>query len=156
MSLADLSTLYRQVIMDHANHPRNRRKLEHASHQLELLNPTCGDAIVVYAQVNDDRLQEVSFFGQGCSISIASASMMTLALKGKTLDQALQLVQDFNHLIQGHEIDDQSQDALSDAVFLQGIKQFPARYKCAVLAWKAMQGAIENPHIEQSYIDEKE
>lgn len=151
MALDKLSNLYRQVILDHAQHPRNQRKLESYSYQMELLNPTCGDAIVVQCLLDgseeDDTtvVKQVAFDGYGCSISIASASMMTEVLIGKKLSRALEIVQAFNQLISSTDtISETDEEVLKDAFSLAGLKQFPSRYKCGILAWKAFEmGAIE-------------
>lgn len=143
MGLSNLSHLYREVILDHAQHPHHHYALDNATHHMELLNPTCGDAIMVQMVVKDQVIEEVAYTGHGCSISMASASMMTEAIKGLTFDKALKLIDVFNRLVKGETIDEQWEIALKDAYFLEGVKQFPARYKCAVLAWKAAAGAVD-------------
>ncbi|WP_124058088.1 Fe-S cluster assembly sulfur transfer protein SufU [Vaginisenegalia massiliensis] len=152
MGLNKLDQLYRAVIMDHAQHPRNNQPLEHYTHQTELLNPTCGDAIIVQCLIEEGCVKEVGFTGYGCSISMASASMMTQAMKGQTLEKAQQLINQFNEMIGGspHEqgtlldlIQRQAlEEDLQDAALLEGVKKFPARYKCAILAWKALEVAV--------------
>lgn len=147
MGLDKLAHLYREVLLDHAQHPRNRGELADPTHQMELLNPTCGDAVIVQCRLVEGKVEAVAFQGSGCSISIASASMMTEVLAGQTLDQALALVNDFNHLIsdQATSLNEASLDeALKDAYFLEGLKQFPSRYKCGVLAWKAFELGVKN------------
>lgn len=148
MGLDKLAHLYREVLLDHAQHPRNRGELADPTHQMELLNPTCGDAVIVQCRLVEGKVEAVAFQGSGCSISIASASMMTEVLAGQTLDQALALVNHFNHLINGQTaslLDEASLDeALKDAYFLEGLKQFPSRYKCGVLAWKAFELGVKN------------
>lgn len=153
---SNLSALYREVVLDHARQPRNQRKLAQPSHQMELLNPTCGDALMIQILVEEDQIVEAAFTGYGCSISIASASMMTEALTGLNVAHALHLIAYFNQLVGGTKVEhltgnqtgnqekDQEilEDALKDAVLLEGVKQFPARYKCAVLAWKAAESAF--------------
>lgn len=147
MGLDKLAHLYREVLLDHAQHPRNRGELADPTHQMELLNPTCGDAVIVQCRLVEGKVEAVAFQGSGCSISIASASMMTEVLIGQTLDQALALVAHFNHLIsdQATSLNEASLDeALKDAYFLEGLKQFPSRYKCGVLAWKAFELGVKN------------
>lgn len=153
MGLDKLAHLYREVLLDHAQHPRNRGELADPTHQMELLNPTCGDAVIVQCRLVEGKVEAVAFQGSGCSISIASASMMTEVLAGQTLDQALVLVNDFNHLISDQatsSLDEASlneaslDEALKDAYFLEGLKQFPSRYKCGVLAWKAFELGVKN------------
>lgn len=140
MSLDDL---YRRVIMDHYQQPRNRGRIEDGSVSVELNNPTCGDRISLQMQVDDGKIQKAKFLGEGCSISMASASMMTEAVEGLTLDEALHLVDLFSRMIQGEEVDPE-EFPLEDIEALQGVSKFPARIKCATLAWKALeQGAKE-------------
>lgn len=150
MAIGKLSNLYRQVILDHANNPRNRQQLEEYTGQVELLNPTCGDAIVIQYQLQQDIINRVAFSGHGCSISIASASMMTEVMKGLPIHQALHLIDIFNALVSGMEItlDSEMEEQLKDALFLEGVKQFPARYKCAILAWKALEMGIAKEQTE--------
>lgn len=154
MALDNLSSLYQTVIMDHYQRPRNQGKLTEPSHQMELLNPTCGDAIVVECRVEDNRIQEIGFSGYGCAISMASASMMTQAMKGKTVEEAKALVNDFNALVGGQSdpvLDpDQAKKALKEAVLLENIKQFPARYKCAILAWRALEKGLNQEESGES------
>lgn len=154
---SNLSVLYREVVLDHARQPRNQRKLSHPSHQMELLNPTCGDALMIQMVVEQDQITDMAFTGYGCSISIASASMMTEALIGLSVTQALNLINYFNQLVGGTTISHNSEhyennqemleEALKDAALLEGVKQFPGRYKCAVLAWKAAESAFMNDSI---------
>ena len=139
MSLNQLNQLYRQVILDHGQHPRHFGKLDHASQEVELFNPTCGDAIVLSLKIEDDYIVDLAFSGQGCTISMASASMMCEALLGKTKDQALAMIATFQALVGGPgQADESWEQALGDAALLEGVKAFPARYKCAILAWKAL------------------
>ncbi|MBD3949275.1 SUF system NifU family Fe-S cluster assembly protein [Tuanshanicoccus lijuaniae] len=143
MALNDLAHLYREVILDHAQHPRNQQTMRNATYQMELLNPTCGDAITVQLMVSSaGSIEKVTYTGSGCSISMASASMMTEVLMNKTLDEAIHLIEQFNRLVKGEAIEDESEELLKDAYYLAGVKNFPARYKCAVLAWKAVENAI--------------
>lgn len=131
--------------MDHSRQPRNRKVLTDATHHMELLNPTCGDAIQVTMQVEDGIIQDIGFNGSGCAISIASASMMTEVMKGQPVDTAIDLSHAFNQLVGGVNEDTiqletaEVEKLLKDANFLDGVKKFPARYKCAVLAWRALE-----------------
>lgn len=143
MGLDKLGGLYRQVVMDHAKNPRNKGSLDEVTHQVELLNPTCGDMIQVQCAVRDHRIESVKFIGEGCSISMASASMMTEVMVGKSLDEVRTIVQQFDHLIGGTAEDVSEAYDLHDAECLAGVKQFPARYKCAALAWHAIDQMIE-------------
>jgi len=138
MSHFDLDTLYRQVIMDHYKHPRNRGTFEDESLTVEMNNPTCGDRIFLQIKLDGDIVEDVKFTGEGCSISLASASMMTQAIKGKTVEEALAMSELFSQMMLGKEIDFDD-FGLEDIEALQGVSNFPARIKCATLAWKAME-----------------
>ncbi|RAZ66649.1 Fe-S cluster assembly sulfur transfer protein SufU [Planococcus maitriensis] len=140
MSFNNLDQLYRQVIMDHYKTPRNKGALEEDSVNIEMNNPTCGDRIQLTLQVEDGIVKDAKFDGEGCSISMASASMMTQAVKGKDVDTALKLSGIFSDMMLGKEYDD-SVD-LGDIEALQGVSKFPARIKCATLAWKAMEKGV--------------
>lgn len=133
-----LDDLYRRVIMDHYKSPRNRGSLEDDALTVEMNNPTCGDKILLQLQLEGDTVKAAKFTGEGCSISIASASMMTDAIKGKKLEEALQMAEDFSSMMQGEdkEFDYEELEALS------GVNKFPARIKCATLAWNAMKKGI--------------
>lgn len=141
MSFNNLDTLYRQVIMDHYKNPRNKGTLNQGL-TLEMNNPTCGDRIQLHFIIENDRVIDAKFEGEGCSISLASASMMTQVVKGKTVEEALKLSQYFSNMMLGKEADSEDLD-LGDIEALQGVQKFPARIKCATLAWKAMEKAID-------------
>lgn len=140
MSLDDL---YRRVIMDHYQRPRNKGRIEEGAVTVDLNNPTCGDRISLQMRVEDGKIEEAKFLGEGCSISLASASMMTEAVKGLTVNQALELVDLFSRMMQGEEID-LDQFPLEDIEALTGVAKFPARIKCATLAWKALEKGVES------------
>ncbi|RQW21253.1 SUF system NifU family Fe-S cluster assembly protein [Bacillus sp. C1-1] len=145
MSSRDLDTLYRQVIMDHYKKPRNRGELDGDSLTVNLNNPTCGDRVQVQMKVKNGKVSEAVFTGEGCSISLASASMMTQAIKGLPVEQALTLSQIFSDMMQGKDYDEDMFD-LGDIEALSGVTKFPARIKCATLAWKALeQGLNDKP-----------
>lgn len=164
MSLFDLSSLYKEVIMDHSKSPRHQKQIENHSHRIELLNPTCGDAIIVEFTVKDDLIEDIGFTGQGCAISIASADMMCGTLKGKHTDQAIEIIANFTHLIGGDSqldpdqlmSDSQLKNTLNDAYLLEGIKKFPARYKCGILAWRALELGINQSNPTEEGIIERE
>lgn len=141
MSSNHLDTLYRQVIMDHYKNPRNKGVLENDSLTINMNNPTCGDRIQLTLKIEEGVVKDAKFEGEGCSISMSSASMMTQAIKGKKLDEALKLSEVFSQMMQGKEYDD-SLD-LGDIEALQGVSKFPARIKCATLAWKAMEKGMK-------------
>lgn len=140
MSFKNLDQLYRSVIMDHYKTPRNKGTIENDSINIEMNNPTCGDRIHLTLQVEDGIVKDAKFDGEGCSISMASASMMTQAVKGKDVETALGLSKTFSDMMLGKEYDE-SED-LGDIEALQGVSQFPARIKCATLAWKAMEKGV--------------
>ncbi|MFC4713921.1 Fe-S cluster assembly sulfur transfer protein SufU [Planococcus dechangensis] len=142
MSFNNLDQLYRQVIMDHYKTPRNKGTLEEDSVNIEMNNPTCGDRIQLTLQVEDGIVKDAKFDGEGCSISMASASMMTQAVKGKDVDTALKMSGIFSDMMLGKEYDDSID--LGDIEALQGVSKFPARIKCATLAWKAMEKGVHN------------
>lgn len=134
----NLDTLYRQVIMDHYKSPRNKGVLDGEALTVDMNNPTCGDRIQLQFQVEDNIVKNVKFDGEGCSISMASASMMTQAVKGKKLEEALKMSELFSQMMMGENINTEKLD-LEDIEALQGVSKFPARIKCATLAWKAME-----------------
>jgi nitrogen fixation NifU-like protein len=143
MSSADLRDLYQQVIMDHNKKPRNFREMSDANHLAHGNNPLCGDALVVYVKLNGDVIEDVSFQGSGCAISVASASLMTEALKGKTVAEA-QTIYDLVHTqMTGGDVEPAS---LGKLEVLAGVKEFPARVKCATLSWHTVHTAMDNDH----------
>lgn len=141
MSFSNLDQLYRQVIMDHYRTPRNKGKLEDSNLTIDMNNPTCGDTIRVQLKVEDGVVVDTKFDGEGCSISLASASMMTQAIKGKSVKVALDMSKLFSDMMVGKDIEAGDLD-LGDIIALQGVSQFPARIKCATLAWKAMEKGV--------------
>jgi nitrogen fixation protein NifU and related proteins len=131
--------LYTQVIMDHYRRPRNRGKLEGADLEEHLLNPLCGDEVTVYAVFDGDRVADVKFDGRGCSISLASASMMTERLMGKSREEAEKEIQGFKAMMVGEE----EFPEMDDLAALKGVIQYPSRIKCATLAWTAFRQGLE-------------
>jgi nitrogen fixation protein NifU and related proteins len=142
MSSNKLDQLYRSVIMDHYKNPRNKGIIEESSITVDMNNPTCGDVIHLTLQVDDGIVQNAKFEGDGCSISMASASMMTQIVKGKKVDEALKAATVFSDMMLGKEVDDSID--LGDIEALAGVSKFPARIKCATLAWKAMEKGVGN------------
>ncbi|MGX7111373.1 Fe-S cluster assembly sulfur transfer protein SufU [Gemella cuniculi] len=140
MSFNNLKDLYKQVILDHSKHPRNNGVLED-SYKLEMLNPSCGDKITVSMNIEDNIIKDIKFIGTGCSISLASASMLTEELKGLTVEKANEKIKDFLNMIMGAEF---NEDNLEDSVALENISQLPARVKCATLAWKITEKILED------------
>ena len=144
MSHDSRSELYLQVILEHNKNPRNFKKLDKPTHSAEGYNPLCGDHLNVYMHVNNDNIiEEITFDGDGCAISRASTSMMTAALKGKPLEEAKILFTQFHQLITGELNPDKDEHTLGKLAIFSGIWHFPARVKCASLAWHTMNGAIE-------------
>ncbi len=143
MSFNNLDALYRQVIMDHYKNPRNKGSLDEGNLTIDMNNPTCGDRIRLTMKVEDGIVVDAKFDGEGCSISMSSASMMTQAIKGKDIETALKMSSIFSNMMQGKEYDDSDLD-LGDIEALQGVSKFPARIKCATLAWKAMEKGLND------------
>ncbi len=142
--MSELSELYQQVILDHNKKPRNFHKMETANRRAEGFNPLCGDQLNVYLHVEDDQVQDVSFEGSGCAISKASASMMTQAVKGKTKEEAEILFKEFHRMAIG-ELDEESEpNHLGKLKIFAGVRDFPARVKCATLSWHTMHAALNN------------
>ncbi len=141
MSMNKLDQLYRSVIMDHYKKPRNKGVIDDSNISIDMNNPTCGDRIHLSLQVEDNIVKDAKFDGEGCSISMSSASMMTQTIIGKTTEEAVELAHVFSEMMLGHE-HDESLD-LGDVEALSGVSQFPARIKCATLSWKAMEKGIK-------------
>ncbi|CAM4273878.1 SUF system NifU family Fe-S cluster assembly protein [Paenibacillus alkaliterrae] len=139
----NLDDLYRRVIMDHYKNPRNRGTMNEESVTINLNNPTCGDRISLQLQVVDGKVTDAKFSGEGCSISMSSASMMTEAVKGKSFDEALSMADRFSALMKGEPVEFEE---LEDIEALSGVNKFPARIKCATLAWNALRKGIEHQH----------
>lgn len=138
--MSNLDQLYRSVIMDHYKKPRNKGAIEGSNVSIDMNNPTCGDRIHLTLQVEDGIVSDAKFEGEGCSISMSSASMMTQMVKGKTTEEAVELAHVFSDMMLGKEHDEDLD--LGDVEALSGVAQFPARIKCATLAWKAMEKGI--------------
>ncbi|WP_068780220.1 Fe-S cluster assembly sulfur transfer protein SufU [Paenibacillus sp. GM2] len=134
-----LDDLYRRVIMDHYKNPRNRGKFDDDSLTVDLNNPTCGDRISLQLKLEDGVVKDARFTGEGCSISMSSASMMTEAVKGRTYAEAMDLASRFSSLMQGEPVDF---DEYEELEALSGVNKFPARIKCATLAWNALKKGI--------------
>lgn len=138
------SDLYQQVVLEHNRNPRNFRKIENHTHFAEGYNPLCGDHLFIYLHVNDDKIiDDISFEGDGCAISRASTSMMTQTLKGKTLEQANQLFEEFRKLVTGDLNPEKDENKLCKLAIFSSIWHFPSRVKCAILGWHTMKGAID-------------
>src|ERR1044071_511994 len=142
--MSELSELYQQVILDHNKKPRNFHKLESPSHTAEGHNPLCGDQLTVYLHVEDNQVKDVSFEGSGCAISKASASMMTQAVKGKTKAEAETLFNEFHRMARGQLDEENEPHHLGKLTIFAGVREFPARVKCATLSWHTMHAALHD------------
>lgn len=144
--MSALRELYQELIIDHSRHPRNFGELKDPTHSQEGYNPLCGDRLTVYLRIDKNKIIALRFRGEGCAISIASASLMTEALLGKTIDEACILFKHFHLLATNtnnkiHQ--DTSDEILGKLKALGGVSQFPARVKCATLGWHTLQAALE-------------
>ena len=133
--------LYQELILDHNRKPKNFREIENADRKVEGHNPLCGDQLTLWLKMDGDRIADVSFKGQGCAISKASASMMTASVKGKTRDEAEHLFEQFHELVIGH-LDEAHQKELGSLRAFGGVSKFPLRVKCASLAWHTLHSAL--------------
>jgi nitrogen fixation protein NifU and related proteins len=138
--MADLSGLYQEVILDHSKRPHNFRVLDDATAHAEGYNPLCGDRLTLYMRLEGDQIRDVAFKGSGCAISTASASILTETLKGKTRAQAEGLFEIFHDLVTGKGSGDK--ERLGKLAVFSGVSEFPARVKCATLAWHTMKSAL--------------
>lgn len=144
----NLDDLYRRVIMDHYKNPRNRGSFADDALKIELNNPTCGDRITLQLKVEDGVVKDARYSGEGCSISMSSASMMTEAVKGQTVEHALELADRFSSLMKGEAVDFEDYE---DIEALSGVNKFPARIKCATLAWNALRKGIDVEEHHQEH-----
>ena len=143
--LDELRDLYQEVILDHGKDPRNFRKPDNANCEAAGHNPLCGDRLVVYLSVDESNIvQDAAFLGNGCAISMASASMMTEIIRGKTKIEAEELFRRFHEMCKSDEGADFSEDEdIERLMVLSGVRQFPVRVKCATLAWHTMDAALK-------------
>lgn len=141
--MSELSDLYQEVILDHNKSPRNFRKCEECNHNAEGYNPLCGDHIFVYINLQDDVIKDITFQGSGCAISKSSASLMTSILKGKTKEQAEELFGKFHDVVTSRIGEEQDLESLGKLAVFAGVRDYPARVKCASLAWHTMLNALK-------------
>jgi nitrogen fixation protein NifU and related proteins len=141
---ADIAALYQELILDHYRRPRNKGELEGATTSVTMLNPLCGDEVALHVKFDGDRVGDVRFSGRGCSISQASASMMTQLVKGKSAAEIEQLRDTFRDMVMGTTPADDTEVAstMGSLRALSGVSRFPARVKCALLAWNALESAM--------------
>jgi nitrogen fixation protein NifU and related proteins len=137
----DLKQLYQDVIVDHNRSPRNFGKLENADRVLEGFNPLCGDRLTLYVKLDGNTISDIHFDGSGCAISVASASLMTEAMKGKSVEQAEQVFNDFHHLLTAEDAEPDL-DRFGKLAALAGVRDYPSRIKCASLCWHTLHAII--------------
>ena len=144
----DLKQLYQDIILEHGKNPKNFGKCENHTHQAKGHNPLCGDQVEVYLKMNkENKVEELTFEGSGCAISIASTSIMTELVKGKSLEVAKKIISEFLNMIKdGKEVktDDLTDDQKLKIMSLSGVKQYPMRVKCATLSWHTLVSAMAN------------
>ena len=138
----ELDELYREIILDHYRSPRNSRLLDDPDAEVEAANPFCGDEITLHVKVADGKLECIGLAGRGCSISQSSGSMMTELIEGMSVVEIRELTALFKGLMMGEDLSDEEMERLGDLEALQGVRQFPIRVKCALLAWSALQDAL--------------
>jgi nitrogen fixation NifU-like protein len=138
---AEVADLYQELIVDHSRRPRNFRRLERATHHAEGFNPLCGDKVTVYLELEKDIVREVSFEGEGCAISKASASLMTECIKGKSRMEVKRLFSRFRDVATG--VNNADPAGLGKLAAFSGLRGFPTRVKCATLAWHTLHAALD-------------
>lgn len=147
----NLRELYQEIILDHSRHPRHFGALAEANHVAEGHNPLCGDKVKVYLKVDEnDRIADVAFEGKGCAISVASASLMTELLQGRSVGEAERMMGGFLHLVKGEDgpgLDSEDKERLE---VMAGVSAFPMRVKCATLAWHAMKAALDGENAART------
>jgi nitrogen fixation NifU-like protein len=144
--MSDLSDLYQEVILDHNRRPRNWGKLADETRHAEGYNPLCGDRLTLHVKIDGDRLTGISFEGSGCAISKASASLMTDAVKGRTLTEAMDLFDKVHEMLTTPIDQPVDEGPVGKLAVLSGVREFPTRVKCASLAWHTLKSAITNPN----------
>jgi nitrogen fixation NifU-like protein len=141
--MSEVNDLYQEVILEHNKNPRNFRDIPDADKKALGNNPLCGDALQVYVAMDGEKITDVAFKGSGCAISKASASMMTQAVKGRTKDEAEELFDEFHRMVLG-ELDEESEEThLGKLRIFAGVREFPARVKCASLSWHTLHAALQ-------------
>ena len=138
--MVDIKDLYQEVIVDHNRNPRNFGKLDNADKKLEGFNPLCGDRLTLYLKINDDQIDDITFDGAGCAISVASASLMTDAMKGKSIEEAESIFNEFHELVTNE--DEIDFDKMGKLAVLAGVRNYPTRVKCATLCWHTLNSAL--------------
>ncbi len=142
--MSNINELYQEIILDHNKNPRNFRKIDHPTCSQEGFNPLCGDHLHLYLRLEDGIIKDISFEGNGCAISKSSASLMTTVLKGKTVAEADELFEKFHKLVTSSMDEEQQIEELGKLAVFSGVREFPARVKCASLAWHTLRAALDN------------
>jgi nitrogen fixation NifU-like protein len=142
--MSELSDLYQEVILEHNKNPRNFREIENADKFAEGHNPLCGDQLKLYLMMENDTVKDVAFKGSGCAISKASASMMTQVVKGKSREEAEILFGEFHKMVLGEMDEEREENRLGKLKIFAGVREFPARVKCASLSWHTLHAALNN------------
>jgi len=145
--MSDLSELYQEVILEHNKKPRNFREIETANHKADGQNPLCGDQLTVYLEMDGGAVADVAFVGSGCAISKASASMMTQAVKGKSKAEVETLFEEFGRMVRGEMDAETEENSLGRLTIFAGVREFPARVKCASLSWHTVHAAINGEDV---------
>jgi nitrogen fixation NifU-like protein len=143
----DLDELYQQVILDHNKNPKNFGVLENFDHKAKGHNPLCGDQITIYLRIKDNIIEDITFDGNGCAISKASGSIMTTVVKGKTLEEAQKMFGEFHDIVTSDTDSEVDFEKLGKLAVFAGVREFPARVKCASLSWHTLKQALDNPDI---------
>ncbi|HVS03088.1 MAG TPA: SUF system NifU family Fe-S cluster assembly protein [Thermoanaerobaculia bacterium] len=141
--MSDLTHLYQEIILDHCKRPRNLRQIPDADRRAEGDNPLCGDTITLYLDLAEGRVADVAFQGSGCAISTASASLLTEAVRGRTVEEAREMVAAFRELLTRGGAAESAEERLGKPAVLAGVREYPMRVKCATLAWHTLLAALE-------------
>jgi nitrogen fixation NifU-like protein len=141
--MSELNDLYQETILEHNKNPRNFREIAEASKKALGNNPLCGDVLQVFIAMDDDTIKDVAFKGSGCAISKASASMMTQAVKGKSSDEVKELFSEFTKMVRGEMDEETEENRLGRLKIFAGVREFPARVKCASLSWHTLNAALQ-------------
>lgn len=142
--MSHTNELYQEIILDHNKNPRNFRKMDNPTCSQEGFNPLCGDHLHLYLKLEDGMIRDISFEGNGCAISKSSASLMTSVLKGKSIAEADALFEKFHKLVTSTMDEEQQIEELGKLAVFAGVREFPARVKCASLAWHTLRAALDN------------
>ena len=146
----NIRELYQTVILDHNSKPRNFGELEGATRRIEGYNPLCGDHFTIFLKMDGERVEEISFTGTGCAISKASAALMTTTVKGKTQGEVLELFDQFHHLVTADLAEELDTDSLGKLAVFSGVREFPARVKCATLSWHTVKTGVTSDEFSAS------